>query len=387
MDKDCVVAIPARDEEASIKSCLEALDAQEGARFSHIVVLVNSSTDATASAAQAVRLSPETQLHVIERTLPEGQANAGFARRLAMEEAAALAGPSGVLLTTDADGEVDADWLAANLAALRQGADAVAGWVELHPIDWGHIPTQLHEDDARECAYDALCDEIHARLDPDPADPFPRHTQHSEASIAVTAAAFARCGGVPAVPSAEDRALIGALRRVDARIRHALGVHVTVSGRIEGRTPGGMADTIRRRLSGPDEFLDPRLEPAADCARRAAGRAGLRRTYEEADADTLSLATELGLSQDHLGRLLRQKYFGAAWEAVEVASPLFRRRQVRVADLPGQMAAAEAILEQLRPMPLSDRQVGTEASLPELRKHMHGRRVCGWPSLRWESDL
>jgi Glycosyl transferase family 2 len=366
MDRDCVVAIPARDEEASIKSCLEALDAQEGARFSHIVVLVNNSTDATASAPRAVRLNPETQLHVIECMLPEGQANAGFARRLAMEEAAALAGHNhnGVLLTTDADGEVDADWLAANLAALRQGADAVAGWVELHPIDWGRIPIQLHEDDARECAYDALCDEIHARLDPDPADPFSRHTQHSGASIAVTAAAFARCGGVPAVPSAEDRALIGALRRVDARIRHAVGVHVTVSGHIEGRTPGGMADTIRRRLSGPDEFLDPRLEPAADCARRAAGRAGLRHTYEEADADTLSLATELGLSQDHLGRLLRQKYFGAAWEAVEVASPLLLRRQVGVADLPGQMAAAEAILAQLRPRPLSDRPTETDAPLP-----------------------
>jgi hypothetical protein len=85
--------------------------------------------------------------------------------------------------------------------------------------------------------------------------------------------------------------LIGALRRVDARIRHALGVHVTVRGRIEGRTPGGMADTIRRHLSGRDELLDPRLEPAVDCARRAAGRASLRHAYEEPDGDTLSLAT------------------------------------------------------------------------------------------------
>jgi hypothetical protein len=106
------------------------------------VVLVNNATDATASAARAVRLNPETQLHMIERMLPEGQANGGFARRLAMEEAAALAGPNGVLLTTDADEEVDADWLAANPAALRRGADAVAGWFELHPVEWGCIPTQ-----------------------------------------------------------------------------------------------------------------------------------------------------------------------------------------------------------------------------------------------------
>ena len=187
-----------------------------------------------------------------------------------MAEAARLAGLDGVLLTTDADGQVDPDWLAANLQCLADGADAVAGWVDLHPIEWGAIPRALHEDDARECAYDRLCDEIHGLLDPDPADPLPRHTQHSGASIAVTAAAFARCGGVPAIPSGEDRALIAALRRVDARIRHAPEVHVSVSGRTEGRSEGGMADTIRRRLAKPDEYIDDRLEPALDCAR--AGR-------------------------------------------------------------------------------------------------------------------
>ena len=65
-----------------------------------------------------------------------------------MQEAARLAGPAGVLLTTDADGLVDPDWLAANLAAIEAGADAVAGWCELHPVEWGAIPPRLHEDDA-----------------------------------------------------------------------------------------------------------------------------------------------------------------------------------------------------------------------------------------------
>jgi GT2 family glycosyltransferase len=363
MNGEYTVAIPARDEVSHIKSCLDALNAQEGARFDHIVLFVNNSADATASVARGVRLHSATRLHVIERTLPDGQANAGFARRLAMEAAAALAGPGGVLLTTDADGEVDPDWLVANLAALERGADAVAGWVELHPIDWGRIPTELHEDDARECAYDALCDEIHGRLDPDLADPLPRHTHHSGASIAVTASAFARCGGVPPVAFGEDRALIAALRRVDARVRHAPEVHVTVSGRIEGRALGGMADTIRRRLSGPDEFLDPRLEPAANCARRALSRAGLRHVYDNPDASRMSLATALGLSEEHLGRLLQQPYFGAAWEAVETASALLDRRRVQVADLPAQMIAAEAILMPLRPVPTGDRIAG-RAELP-----------------------
>ncbi len=359
-----IAAIPARDEADRIGPCLEALDAQCGARLDHIVLLVNNSTDGTADAARSIALQPGTQLHVIERILPSEQANAGTARSLAMQAAAALAGPDGVLLTTDADGLVDPDWLAANLAGLRAGADVVAGWVELHPIEWGMIPNKLHEDDARECAYDALCDEIHSRLDPDPHDPAPRHTQHSGASIAVTAEAYARCGGVPAVPSGEDRALMAALRRVDARIRHALEVHVTVSGRMAGRAPGGMADTIRRRMTRPDPYLDDRLEPAAECARRAWCRGASRRLYCNPAADAADLAAQLLLPTFILRPLLRTATFGAAWEAVEAASPALRRRLVPVSDLAAQTAAAEAILRHLRQAG-RDGRCGSQALEPE----------------------
>ena len=359
------VAIPARDEADRIAACLEALDAQAGARLDAIVLLVNNTTDGTASVARGVRLHKRTTLHVVERALPPSQATAGHARQLAMTEAARLAGPNGVLLTTDADGQVDADWLAANLAAIDAGADAVAGWVELHPIEWGQIPAKLHEDDAREVAYDALCDEIHGLLDPDPADPLPRHTQNSGASIAVTAAAYARCGGVPAIPSGEDRALIAALRRVDARVRHAPEVHVTVSGRTEGRSQGGMADTIRRRLTQPDEFIDDRLEPAAACARRARCRAELRRAYDDPRRQIGSLAATLQLDPAALVLHLGAPYFGQTWDAVERTSPALVRRLVRVRTLAGETAAAEAILAGLRGSGGRGDRSGTEALEPE----------------------
>lgn len=359
------VAIPARDEADRIAACLEALDAQIGARLDAIVLLVNNTSDGTARIARGVRLHKPTKLHVIECNLPPDQATAGHARRLAMEAAAELAGPDGVLLTTDADGMVDPDWLAANLTAIAAGADAVAGWVELHPIDWGHIPAKLHEDDARECAYDALCDEIHARLDPDPADPVPRHTQHSGASIAVTAAAYARCGGVPAIPTGEDRALIAALRRVDARIRHAPEVHVTVSGRIEGRSEGGMADTIRRRLTQPDKFIDDRLEPAIACARRARCRAALRRVYFEPSTGSGALATELHFDRTSLASLLAAPFFGEAWDALERSHPILRRELVPVSALAAETEAAEAILASLRMQPRRGGRSDTAALAPE----------------------
>lgn len=360
-----VVAIPARNEADRIADCIEALDAQVGARLSAIVLMVNNTTDGTADIARGMVLHPATRLLVVERTLPPDQANAGIARQLAMQVAAELAGPDGILMTTDADGQVDPDWLAANLAAIDAGADVVAGWVDLHPIEWSRIPAKLHEDDARECAYDALCDEIHALLDPDPADPAPRHTQHSGASIAVTAEAYARCGGVPPIPSGEDRALIAALRRVDARIRHAPEVHVMVSGRIEGRSEGGMADTIRRRLSQADTFIDDRLEPAADCARRARCRAALRRAYDDPMADTQPLAALLQIDADLLARHLAAPAFGLAWETVERDSPALNRTRVTTARLAEETLAADAILASLRPLAGQAGRSGREALEPE----------------------
>jgi hypothetical protein len=341
------VAIPARNESAHLATCLHALDSQSASQIDHIVLCINNTTDDTAGIARAVPLRPGTRLHVIECALPDALAHAGLARRLAMESAYALVGDTGILLTTDADGVVDSNWLTANLAALRAGADAVAGWVDLDPESWHRIPMRLHEDDARECAYDALCDEIHALLDPDPADPLPRHTQQSGASIAVTARMYRRCGGLPAVPHGEDRALFAALRRADARIRHAPECHVTVSGRTEGRAAGGMADTIRRRLTAPDTHLDDRLEPAVDCARRAR----LRRAFRLCLADPsriARLATETGLPCQLLEQALGSSTFGEAWAWVEAASPVLARHRVPVSDLPTQTQLAQAICDNLR---------------------------------------
>jgi hypothetical protein len=341
-----VVAIPARNEEEHVLACVEALDGQIGARFDHVVLFANNCTDATAAVARTIELHSCMRLHVFE-TLPQHEANAGAARLRAMEAALPLAGAEGVLFATDADGQADPDWLPNTLAASERGADVVAGWAELHPLDWGRIPLELHEDDARECAYDALCDEIHARLDPDPHDPSPRHTQQSGASIAVTVRAYRECGGMPVVASGEDRALIAALRLVDAKIRHDPSVRVSVSGRTEGCAQGGMAETIRRRLVRPDEMLDDRLEPAETCAHRARCRAAARRAYGRPASDRASLASLLDLPLDKVTQALDCPFFGRAWRSLEDASPKLRRVQVPVADLPSQMAAAEAIVRAL----------------------------------------
>jgi hypothetical protein len=337
-----VVAIPVKDEEDRIAACLDALDNQNGRCADHVVLLLNNCSDQTAAIVRAMTPRMRTALDMVEVTLPPDLASAGMARRLAMERAAELAGLDGILLTTDADARVDPGWIDANLDAIEAGADAVAGWVELDPIDWSAIPLSLHEDDARECGYDAVCDAIHALLDPDPADPLPRHTQASGASIAVTALAYRLAGGIPAIACGEDRAFLAALRRVDARIRHAPECRVVVSGRTEGRAAGGMADTIRRRLTAPDPFLDDRLEPADACARRATMRhlAGL---VHAGSGDLDALATELELDTRVVAAALGGPYFGTGWARLEAISARLGHVRVPVAELAVERARADAL--------------------------------------------
>ena len=346
-----VVAIPVRDEAERIGPCLAALADQVVASPDAVVVLVNNTRDESAAIARAAAPGLPFLLDVVEHDFAAGAAGAGLARRAAMERGAVLAGEGGILLTTDADGRVASDWLAANLAQLAMGADVVAGRAEIDPVEAALIPDRLHEDNARECAYAAVLDEIVALLDPDPWNPLPRHTEHSGASIAVRAAIYRRVGGMPALPTGEDRRFFELLRRVDARIRQALEVRVVVSGRIEGRAPGGMADTIRRRLDQPDRWLDEALESTAMTLRRADLRARARRLHAAGNASERTvglLARQLGLTPDAIEPALAGPAFGAGWALIEAASPALRRERVPVARLPAEMARALREREALR---------------------------------------
>jgi hypothetical protein len=282
------------------------------------------------------------RLDVVRRNLGPAQANAGHARRLAMQHAAELAGTQGVLLTTDADSVVSSDWVLRNLDALDKGTDIVCGRAVIDPVEAALIPAHLHQDDALECGLIALLDMLAWMLDPEPHDPPPRHTEASGASLAVRVEAFRRVGGIPDIAAGEDRAFVRALWMMDARVRHDPAIKVTVSGRIVGRAEGGMADAIRRRMIEQDIFTDDQAEPAEDAFRRYALRARVRQAWL-GGRDPL-LAAALGLSGERLRGCLALGHFGSVWAALEADSPVLRRRRVRFADLPGEITAAEALL-------------------------------------------
>ena len=135
MKRRVAVAVPARNEEGRIAACLKRLLTLEpDLRVSslEIVVLANNCTDDTARIAG--EYGPRCKAIALD--LPAEQAHAGWARRLALDAAAnRLRADGDVLLSTDADTLVAADWLSRTLDHLDAGWDAVAGLARLDPRD------------------------------------------------------------------------------------------------------------------------------------------------------------------------------------------------------------------------------------------------------------
>jgi hypothetical protein len=341
---DTVVAIPVRDEAERIGACLTALNEQTR-RPETVVLLLNNCSDETAAIARAMAPRLRFRLDVSIRHLPTEQANAGHARRLAMQRAAEHTDAHGVLLTTDADSLVPHDWIARNLAALRHGADIVCGRAVIDPADAALIPAHLHADDDLECRLIGLLDDLAWILDPEPHDPPPRHAEASGASLAVRAEAYHQVGGIPDIPAGEDRALVRALWLRDARVRHDPTIQVTVSGRVFGRAQGGMADAIRRRMLRQDEYTDEQVEPAADAFRRYSLRHRARCAWRGSTDAALARDTELPSGM--VTKTVARPHFGTVWAALEASSATLQRRRVRFVDLPAEIAAAEALVHLL----------------------------------------
>ncbi len=344
-----VVAIPARDEAERIGGCLQALAGQTRPPDG-VVLLANNCRDATAAVAEALAPVLPFALHVIRHDFPPEAATAGQARHRVMAQAADHAGPNGWLLTTDADGIPAPDWVECTLHAFAAGADAVCGCIVADPAEAALIPDHLRADDVLETTLLALLDELAARVDPDPADPWPRHTQAAGASLAATVTAFRRVGGIPPLPAGEDRAFVAALARIDAAIRHDPAVVVTVSARQQGRTLGGMADTIRRRMVRQDEWTDDSVEPAVDAFRRLDFRRRVRHAWTAGAAVDPALAIDLGIEPGVFRTALRQPAFGAAWQDLQACSPFLHRRRVRFTELPRQIDYARQLLASLSPV-------------------------------------
>jgi glycosyltransferase involved in cell wall biosynthesis len=273
-----IVVVPARDEEARIGRCLEALAGQveidPGAY--EVIVVLDACEDGTAAAVDASRgyLADGPTVH----TIAGPGRGAGAARAAGMEVGCArlesLGRLDGLLASTDADSRVAPDWIARQLEAIATGAEAIGGEVLLDPDEAAALPDGVLA--RREADLAVRIGEAAAR---GPAE----HAHFSGASLGVTPRAYRRAGGMSWPAALEDQELEDRLAAAGVAIHRLRPVSVVTAARTEGRAERGLARDLElarwlgeRRHDGADFSLDRLLEakattvaailPARECA-------------------------------------------------------------------------------------------------------------------------
>ena len=340
-----VVAVPARNEEERLPACIRALNAQTGLKGcpASIVVMLNNCTDDSLATLSGIKDQMRLPTWAVSIELPGALANAGHARKAAMDYAASIMDRDGIILTTDADTIPDADWVQNNLAEFDTGADAVAGFVTADPEELSRLPAPILERGALEWEYQNIAAEIESWADPRPYDPWPRHNQNCGASAGITRRFYQRIGGLPPAPVGEDRALFEEVRKRDGHVRHSLAAHVVTSARTQGRAFGGMADALRLR-DDPNYPCDDILETALQTLRRNKLRSKCRKLWLAGDFNRI--AHLLGV-YEHNARW-NVEYFGEFWHDVEGLSLLLERKPLTAASLTCELGKLQRLINRLR---------------------------------------
>lgn len=239
----CCVVVPARDEQALIGGCIDALACQRGVEAAayELLLVLDDCRDATRERAceQGAR-HPRLRLHLLESP---GR-GPGAARRAGMELACARlhrAGrPGGLIACTDADSRVAPDWVHAQVEAARHGARAIGGRIELDRLAARELGSAVTDARARDAA------RRHARIRSRPGPPgsTAEHWQFSGASMAVTAGTYRAVGGLEPLAALEDEAFEAALIEHGVPITRSLAVRVRTSARLRGRAGRGLAHDL-----------------------------------------------------------------------------------------------------------------------------------------------
>jgi glycosyltransferase involved in cell wall biosynthesis len=229
-----VVVVPARNEEATIGACLDALAAQTvPADAFEVLVVLDDCDDGTGDTAHRCAESSGLRL----RTVTGPGRGAGAARRAGMEAAAnrllSVGCPDGLIACTDADSRPARDWLERQLSHLHSGARAIAGLIELAPEDVAALPEPVVLRRQR----DATARLARIRQ----TDPGADHHHFAGASLGITARAYREVGGLEPLAALEDAAFAARLQEHGIPIVRAADVRVRTSARPNGRVAHGLS--------------------------------------------------------------------------------------------------------------------------------------------------
>jgi glycosyltransferase involved in cell wall biosynthesis len=223
------VVVPVHDEAALLPACLGALDralARLPVQLRRVaVVVLDACTDDSPAIARAWAVASERAwLRVDVRNV--GCARAAGMQRV-LDELAAHDRARVWLATTDADSVVPPGWVADQLALAADGAEAVAGSVEVR--DWRGYPAGFSE----------RFQQFYA-----PPGSEDSHGHVHGANLGVRGDAYLSVGGFASLPTGEDHALWNALHarpRVSSR-----KIAVTTSARRQARAPDGFSRFLAR---------------------------------------------------------------------------------------------------------------------------------------------
>lgn len=305
------IAVPVRNEVERLPRLLRALAEQHHAGPMTLALFFDDCNDGSESLVASFALPFPV---VTECGNVGSHPNAGRARRRAM--ALSLeAVPDGALLTTDADSVPAPDWVAASRRALAH-ADIVAGRILREPGRGSPMQERL----------ESYFDRLHGMrrtLDPIPWEAPSTHHWSSAASLAIRGDVYRAVGGVAAVASGEDAALLDTAARGGWRIRRDAEVRVTTSSRRSGRTPGGFAAALS---AWDDEHVEPTVAHPADEEWRYAHHARARSLHHGGAFTTLANALRLPLTE--VKQVASECRNGEAFAARIVGAPPGGMRQV-----------------------------------------------------------
>ena len=286
----CVI-VPVRNEAENIDATLLALTNQidlTGKPLAknryEIIILANNCSDNSAEVVRRfARIKPDLVIHLVEMSIDSDRAHIGWVRKLLMDEAyrrfKAIGRDFGVIASTDGDTKVSATWIAAILAEIKNGADAVGGRIITCSKSRERLDRTTKLYYLRYQRYGYLTSQLKACIDPC-FESSSRHHHHYGASLAVTAQMYAKVGGLPPLRSSEDVALYDALMRVDAHFCHSPRVKVITSARAVGRAEAGLSDRLSHLNAMSRKQQSILVEPAELVAIRFYLRRRLRYLWQ-----------------------------------------------------------------------------------------------------------
>ncbi|GGN75732.1 glycosyl transferase [Actinoplanes lobatus] len=213
------VVVPAYNETARISATLYALAAQTDTDFT-LLVVDNGSTDTTVEAVRAFAPCAPFPVHVIV----EPEKGVGCAVDTGFRHA--IGGGAVLIARTDADCLPRPGWVAAARAALDGGAGMACGRITARHDEHGPAGRTVF---ALLVTLAATFGRIRPAHRGDGS--LAPYRMHAGNNMAITAALYEACGGMPRRPSPTDRLFLNRVRRTTSSIVHSRSMVVENSTR------------------------------------------------------------------------------------------------------------------------------------------------------------